>query len=214
MKYMLLIHQGTTPLPGSEAWDGLSKEEQGAVYGAYQEINETSGVESGVRMQPPETATTVRVQDGQTLTTDGPSSRPRRRLAATCSSRRTISTPRSSWRRRFPPPGWAADRGSPGGGELTERVFREEWGRVLATLIGLLGDFDLAEEAAQEAFATAAERWPREGTPSNPAAWLIATGRNRAIDRIRRERTLADKTKLLEAPRAVEDELERDRFPR
>jgi len=72
MKYMLLIHQGTTPLPGTDAWDGLSKEEQGAVYGAYQAINETPGVESGVRMGPPETATTVRVQDGQTLTTDGP----------------------------------------------------------------------------------------------------------------------------------------------
>ena len=72
MKYMLLIHQGTTPTPGSEAWDGLSKEEQGAVYAAYQAINETPGVESGVRMGPPETATTVRVQDGQTLTTDGP----------------------------------------------------------------------------------------------------------------------------------------------
>jgi len=72
MKYMLLIHQGTTPTPGSEAWDGLSEEEQGAVYGAYQQINETPGVESGVRMGPPETATTVRVQDGQTLTTDGP----------------------------------------------------------------------------------------------------------------------------------------------
>jgi RNA polymerase sigma-70 factor (ECF subfamily) len=52
-----------------------------------------------------------------------------------------------------------------------EQVFREEWGRVLATLIGFLGDFDLAEEAAQEAFAMAADRWPRDGVPSNPRAW-------------------------------------------
>jgi hypothetical protein len=72
MKYMLLIHQGSTPLPGSDEWNGLSEEERGAVYGAYQAINETPGVTSGVRMQPPETATTVRVQDGRTLTTDGP----------------------------------------------------------------------------------------------------------------------------------------------
>jgi hypothetical protein len=72
MKYMLLIHQGTTPTPGSEAWGSLSEDEQKAVYGAYQAINETPGVSPGVRMQPPETATTVRVQDGQTLTTDGP----------------------------------------------------------------------------------------------------------------------------------------------
>ena len=74
MKYMLLIHQGTTPTPDDpEAWAKLSEEEQGAIYRAYQEINETPGVTpGGVRMQPPETATTVRVEDGRTLTTDGP----------------------------------------------------------------------------------------------------------------------------------------------
>lgn len=72
MKYMLLIHQGTTPLPGTPAWDGLSENEQKAVYADYQAINETPGTEPGARMQPPETATTVRVADGQTLTTDGP----------------------------------------------------------------------------------------------------------------------------------------------
>jgi hypothetical protein len=72
MKYMLLIHQGTTPLPGSEAWDGLSAEEKGAVYGAYKAINETPGVTTGMQMQPPELATTVRVADGKTLSTDGP----------------------------------------------------------------------------------------------------------------------------------------------
>jgi RNA polymerase sigma-70 factor (ECF subfamily) len=68
---------------------------------------------------------------------------------------------------------------------------------VLASLIGYLGDFDLAEEAAQEAFAIAAQRWPADGTPDNPAAWLIRTSRNHAIDRIRRERTLQAKTRLL-----------------
>jgi RNA polymerase sigma-70 factor, ECF subfamily len=77
---------------------------------------------------------------------------------------------------------------------------------VLAALIGFLGDFDLAEEAAQEAFAVAAERWPRDGVPSSPGAWLITTGRNRAIDRIRRDRTLAAKTHLLGVAEAVEEE--------
>ena len=72
MKYMLLIHQGTTPTPGTEAWDGLSDEEKDGVYAAYKAINETPGVTPGLQMQPPETATTVRVQDGRTLTTDGP----------------------------------------------------------------------------------------------------------------------------------------------
>jgi RNA polymerase sigma-70 factor (ECF subfamily) len=79
---------------------------------------------------------------------------------------------------------------------------------VLATLIGFLGDFDLAEEAAQEAFAIAAERWPREGQPANPGAWLTTTARNRAIDRIRRERTLAAKTRMLDVPERTEEEME------
>jgi RNA polymerase sigma-70 factor, ECF subfamily len=94
-----------------------------------------------------------------------------------------------------------------------EQVFRDEWGRVLAILIGFLGDFGLAEEAAQEAFAVAAERWPRDGTPDNPRAWLVTTARNRAIDRIRRDRTLAAKTRLLEVPEAVEDEVDELEFP-
>jgi RNA polymerase sigma-70 factor, ECF subfamily len=68
-----------------------------------------------------------------------------------------------------------------------EEIFHREAGRVLATLIRLLGDFDLAEEARQEAFAAAIEQWPLQGTPSNPRAWLISTGRNRVVDRIRRD---------------------------
>ncbi|MGH2948660.1 MAG: YciI family protein [Solirubrobacteraceae bacterium] len=73
MKYMLLIHQGTTPTPRSpEEWGRLSEDEQNAVFSAYKSINETPGVTPGVQMQDPETATTVRVQDGRTLTTDGP----------------------------------------------------------------------------------------------------------------------------------------------
>jgi RNA polymerase sigma-70 factor, ECF subfamily len=94
-----------------------------------------------------------------------------------------------------------------------EHTFRDRWGYVLAALIGYLGDFDLAEEAAQEAFAVAAERWPRDGVPSDPGAWLITTARNRAIDRIRRDRTLAEKTRLLEVPEAAEDPVEATRFP-
>jgi RNA polymerase sigma-70 factor (ECF subfamily) len=94
-----------------------------------------------------------------------------------------------------------------------EQVFRDQWGRVLAALIGFLGDFDLAEEAAQEAFAIAAERWPRDGIPTSPGSWLITTARNRAIDRIRRDRTLAAKTRLLEVPQAVEDTMDATTFP-
>jgi RNA polymerase sigma-70 factor (ECF subfamily) len=76
-------------------------------------------------------------------------------------------------------------------------VFREHWGRVVATLTRVLGDLELAEEAAAEAFAIAAERWPRDGEPANPIGWLVATARNRAIDQLRRQQVLAAKTKLL-----------------
>jgi RNA polymerase sigma-70 factor, ECF subfamily len=89
---------------------------------------------------------------------------------------------------------------------VLDRVFRDDWGRVLAALVRSLGDFELAEEAAQDAFAAAAERWPRDGEPANPVAWLITTGRNRAIDRIRRDRTLAAKTRLLDVAESTQDE--------
>ncbi|MEA2685531.1 MAG: polymerase sigma-70 factor, subfamily, partial [Actinomycetota bacterium] len=69
------------------------------------------------------------------------------------------------------------------------RAFREEWGRVVATLIRTTGDWDLAEECAQDAFARALERWATDGVPRNPGAWLTTTARNRARDRLRRART-------------------------
>jgi hypothetical protein len=73
MQYMLLIHQGDTPTPNDpEAWGRLSQDEQNAVYRDYMALNANPAVESGLQMQPPETATTVRVEDGRTLTTDGP----------------------------------------------------------------------------------------------------------------------------------------------
>ena len=80
--------------------------------------------------------------------------------------------------------------------------------------MGFLGDFELAEDAAQDAFTIAAERWPKEGVPANPGGWLVATARNRAIDRIRRARTLAEKTRLLDLPEAAEDDMnELDQSP-
>jgi hypothetical protein len=72
MKYLLLINQGDTPLPGTPEWERLSEDEQRAVYTDYQAVNETPGVTPGPWMEPPEMATTVRVEKGETLTTDGP----------------------------------------------------------------------------------------------------------------------------------------------
>lgn len=82
-----------------------------------------------------------------------------------------------------------SERGAAAGD--VERVFRDESSRVLATLIRLLGDFDAAEEAMQDAFAAAVERWPRDGLPANPRAWLVSAGRHRAIDRLRRDARFA-----------------------
>jgi len=72
MKYLLMIHQGSTPTPRTEAWESVPEDEKQAVYRDYQAINETSGVTPGLQLAEPETATTVRVENGQTLTTDGP----------------------------------------------------------------------------------------------------------------------------------------------
>src|SRR5262249_6339251 len=72
-----------------------------------------------------------------------------------------------------------------------------EWSRAVSILIRVLGDFELAEDAVQDAFTTALVRWPKDGLPSNPGAWIVTTARNRAIDRIRREQTFARKAELL-----------------
>jgi RNA polymerase sigma-70 factor (ECF subfamily) len=99
--------------------------------------------------------------------------------------------------------------------EVIERIFREEYGRAVAVLVRRFGDIDAAEEAVQEAFATALERWPSAGLPPSPAGWIIATARNRAIDRFRREASRDDRhvqASLLHAPGSepAEEEIVRD----
>src|SRR4051812_26224161 len=74
-----------------------------------------------------------------------------------------------------------------------EQTFREEFGRAVATLVRLFGDIDVAEEAVQEAFATAVQKWPEARVPPNPGGWIVTTARNRAIDRLRRESTRQDR---------------------
>jgi RNA polymerase sigma-70 factor (ECF subfamily) len=78
-----------------------------------------------------------------------------------------------------------------------EQVFREEWGHAVAILTRVVGDLQLAEDSVQDAFATALERWPREGMPRNPGAWIVTAARNRAIDRIRREKVFQQKAELI-----------------
>jgi RNA polymerase sigma-70 factor, ECF subfamily len=91
-----------------------------------------------------------------------------------------------------------------GSDQIVDRLFRHESGRAVASLIRVLGDFDLAEEAVQEAFVVAIERWPVDGTPDNPGAWITRVARNKAIDRLRREKNLRVKTEVLEGLEKLE----------
>jgi RNA polymerase sigma-70 factor (ECF subfamily) len=110
-------------------------------------------------------------------------------------------------------------RGGPAVGasneEAVDRLFREESGRAVAALIRVLGDFDLAEEAVQDAFLVALETWPQRGLPENPGAWITTTARNKAIDRIRRARRLEEKVRELETlvPAGEEDEIDDGSIP-
>ena len=94
-----------------------------------------------------------------------------------------------------------------------EGAYREEWGQVVATLIGLTRDWDLAEDCAQEAFATALTAWPRDGIPDRPGAWLTTTARNRATDRLRREQTGRAKLRELAALESASDEPSLEEIP-
>src|SRR5260370_13253513 len=103
------------------------------------------------------------------------------------------AAPRFGWVGRGPPDLGDVRSAVSGVREAVERVFREEYGRVAALLIGSFGDFEVAEEAIQDALTVALERWPTEGVPPNPAGWIATTAKRRVIDRWRRDRALADK---------------------
>jgi RNA polymerase sigma-70 factor (ECF subfamily) len=110
--------------------------------------------------------------------------------------------------RRFAPP-WSTDPGvSSFSVTEIERVFREEHGRAVAVLVRFFGDIDVAEEAVQDAFTTAVERWPSTGLPPSPAGWIITTARNRAIDRIRREASRDDRHALADLEPAADEPTE------
>ena len=156
-------------------------------------------LQGGERLRPTSDATTVRVRDGEVLTSDGPFAETKEQIGGyfvvDCKDLDEAIEIAS----KIPTRAWL-DRGEADLGDVSAdveaavaRAFRDEWGRVVATLIRTTGDWDLAEECAQDAFARALERWPRDGVPRNPGAWLTTTARNRAIDRLRRVATGAAK---------------------
>src|SRR4051794_16926454 len=199
MQYALLIY--IDPAEGNDHSD----EQRRARTAEYMDIRQDPRMRGGAHLRPAQTATTVRVVDQQALITDGPFANTKEGVRRVLPVR--VRRPRRGPGDRAAHPRRPLRRRGRGAaaGDVIEPVFRAEWGRVLASLVGFLGDFDLAEEAAQEAFAIAAERWPRDGTPANPGAWLVVTAKRRAIDRLRRERTLADKTRQLEVDEPMED---------
>ena len=197
MRYALLIcdDENATTGPDGEARVDLLPE--------YAEFGEKMGargvLQGGERLRPTSDATTVRVRNGDVLTlrrsVRGDEGADRRVLP------RRLQGPRRGDRDRLSDPECTrrldrgeADLGHVGGVEAAVAdAFHEEWGRVVATLIRVTGDWDLAEECAQDAFARALERWPGDGVPRNPGAWLTTTARNRARDRLRRDATGAAK---------------------
>ena len=155
-------------------------------------------------------ATSVAVRDGRRIVTDGPFAETKEHLAGyylieAAGPRRGDRSgrpdPRGTRRDRRGPAdpgaGLSSDANGASARDAVALAFREDHGRALATLIRVLGDFDLAEEAVADAYLVALERWPLDGIPNNPGAWITTTARNRAIDRVRRARRFADKAETL-----------------
>ena len=202
VKYALLVYSDQS------AWESYTEEEAArlreeslpAWYACFEELGKADPDMTGYELEAATDAKVVRD--------------PRRRAAR---HRRPVRRDEGADRRRLlhrparprrgDPPLGARARGAvrldgdpADPGALTadlEAVFREEWGRAVSILIRVLGDFQLAEDAVSDAFATALERWPRDGMPRNPGAWIVTAARNRALDRLRRERTFARKAELL-----------------
>ncbi len=162
---------------------------------------------TGGRLQPTSAATTVRASGHEILVADGPFAETKEQIlgfdviecadldeAIYAASRHPVAAARRRRRgaavpaRRVTGPAGMTDAEA-----AVAAAFREEWGKVVATLIRMTGDWDLAEECAQDAFATALSRWDRDGVPDRPGAWLTTTARNRALDRLRRSKTEAAK---------------------
>ena len=187
---------------------------------------------AGEGLQESATATTVEVTDsGERLVTDGPYAESKEQVGGFYLLECKDLDEALEWGKKIPLQGGhievrpVMDYGEgyedPSDGEgrggvvaalierqVVDRLFRHESGRAVASLIRVLGDFDLAEEAVQEAFAVALERWPSDGVPDNPGAWITRVARNKAIDRLRREQVLRVKKEVLEGLERLEPDAE------
>ena len=204
-EYLLLIYSDESAMADASEEDAATMMKS---YGEYTAVARGPGVDARRRRAPgTDQATSVRVTDGERIVTDGPFAETKEQLGgyylievdnlddAIEAAGRCPGAHRHD-RGPTDPADVTSDPAEGGPGRPTEEVvgqlFRRESGRAVATLIRVLGDFDLAEEAVQEAFVVALDRWPRDGLPDKPGAWITTTARNRAIDRLRREARLRD----------------------
>ena len=194
MRYMLLIYMGQS----TAEWEQLSEVEQEQILHEYRALSEARGVTGGEQLQPVDTATTVRVQDRQTLITDGPFAATRRCSAVITCSTSTTSTLRSRSRSGSQPRGWAGRSRSARWWSADRARLREEWGRVLGTMMGFLGDFDRAEEATPVGFRRRRGTLAAGRRPQSPRL----AGRDRAQHGDRPDSPRADAGREDPAPRA------------
>ena len=219
MKYLLLLNNAQAD---RERWALMSEEEAQAARAAeipkwnalFEELG-ASGIQVGrLSSTTRTTAKTVRVRDGERLVTDGPYAETKEQIGGYLPDRVRRPRPGDRRSRRKIP---VAERGSVEIRPLAERGGRPHRGgrRASSGRSGRVrspswpassATSTLAEDAVQDAFAVALERWPRDGVPANPGAWIVTTARNRAIDRIRRERTLAAEDRAARPARGAADE--------
>ena len=199
MQYMLLIDDDPS------AWAGMSEEQVNAVMGEYfaysAAIREEGIFVDGNALKGPEEARTVRVRDGKQVVADGPFAETKELVGGYYVVDRDTIDQAHRRRRTHPERALRCGRGAPRRTDVSKPpplqreaiswLYREWFGRAVGVLARSVGDLDLAEEVVQDAFATALERWPRDGIPDEPGAWIIRTARNRAIDVLRRRRMAA-----------------------
>ena len=207
-QYMLSVHSGSgVPDEAREPITDAQMQHSMAQINALEaEMTSAEALVLSARLTEPDTATVVREAGGEVVTTDGPFVESKEHLGRVLShrggrSRRCavvgVEDDRHHRDADRGPSSAGFPRGVTGpddvgvvtgvGAAQVGRVFREESGRSLATLIRIFGQIDLAEDAVQEAFALAVRKWPQDGLPPNPGGWITTTARNRATDRLRRE---------------------------
>ncbi len=205
-QYLLTIYQPDGPgTPPREFLEKVMRD----VAAVRKEMKAAGVWVFGGGLHPPSTSTVLKLQDDDVLTIDGPYTEGKEHVGGLHHHQRARSRCRARLGAQARQGDPASNRGAAlsGGARALivpaaeiERVFRAEYGRAVAVLVRVFGDIDVAEDAVQDAFATAVRTWPSSGLPPSPAGWIITTARNKAIDRFRREASRQDRHAQAVAP--------------